>query len=582
MNDDTPIDTPHPEAVRPQDETTVADRWLAAVLLGVGLLLRLLYIWHFRIDSDEPQHLHVVWGWTQGLLPYRDFFDNHTPVFQALYAPLFHLLGVRADIVLPMRASELPLYALTLFCVWKIARALYTPRIALWTAVLTALWPAFYLDSIEFRPDQLWTLVWMCILLVLSTGSITPRRMWVVGLLCGLSFSVSMKTTLFLVALLQALVGALLVRWWAGGLPLRWPHLGRCLGAWLAGIVIFPAVVVLYFYAHGAIKDMVYCVIQHNVLPGTSTRALGNATIKMWLLGAGGSVAGGWVIARLKMPLEKRARLAFLFLAPFLYVTTLVAAWPVLTAEDYLPFYPAMGLTVVPTLLWLAGRLVQNVRIPVAALIAAAEIARFLVSVSPFHNQTTDKIGMVADTLKLTEPGDYVMDSKGETIYRRRPFYYVFESMTFHRIQMGLIKDTIAEELIEKRVPLATTHRMPHVDRKSIRYDARNFIKSNYVQVAFRLWVLGQQIRDQDMPARHPTVFQVAVPQRYTLITPSGAPTGLLDGTPFDGPRELAAGEHTFTPDHEMKKIVLIWAPALERGYSPFVKIKADRKTDQD
>ncbi|MDR3403849.1 MAG: glycosyltransferase family 39 protein [Chthoniobacter sp.] len=582
MSDDTAIDTPHSDAVPARDETTIVDRWLAAVLLGVGLLLRLLYIWHFRIDSDEPQHLHVVWGWTQGMLPYRDFFDNHTPVFQALYAPLFHLLGVRADIVLPMRAGELPLYALTIFCVWKIARALYTPRIALWTAVLAALWPSFYLNSIEFRPDQLWTLVWMLILLVLCTGVITPRRMWLVGLLCGLSFSVSMKTTLFLAALLQALIGALLVRWAAGGLPLRWSHVARCLGAWLAGIIIIPALVVLYFYLHGALKDMQYCVIQHNILPGTSTRALGNATIKMWLLGAVGAVIGGSMIARLRIPIPMRARISFVFFAAFLYVTTLVAAWPVLTAEDYLPFFPAMALTAAPALLWLTRLLTRSANFPFGAVFAAAEMTAVLATVSPFHDETAEKIGMVANTLKLTEPSDYVMDSKGETIYRRRPFYYVMESMTFHRMEKSLIPDTIAAELIAKRVPLATTHRMPHHTRAFNQNDARDFIKRNYLPIAFRLYVLGQRIRDDHARANLPIPFQVVVRQRYTLITPAGPPTGLLDGTPFDGPRELAIGGHTFVPDQNADNVVLVWAPALERGFSPFAKIKADRRTEQD
>src|SRR5258708_11531830 len=99
------------------DPVPMLDRWLAAAIIGVGLVLRLLYIWHYRIDSDEPQHLHVVWAWTRGLLPYRDVFDNHSPLFQALYAPLFYLLGVRADILLPMRVAELPLFAATIYAV---------------------------------------------------------------------------------------------------------------------------------------------------------------------------------------------------------------------------------------------------------------------------------------------------------------------------------------------------------------------------------------------------------------------------------------------------------------------------------
>lgn len=551
-----------------------ADRWLALALLGCGLILRILYIWHYRIDSDEPQHLHVVWGWTQGLLPYREIFDNHSPLFQALYAPLFHLLGVRADILLPMRAGELPLFLLTIWCVWKIARAFYSPRIALWTTVLAAFVPPFYLNSIEFRPDQLWSLVWMLILLVLTTGPITAKRMWLAGLLCGLSFSVSMKTSLFLAAFVQALLGTLIVRWTAGGLPLRWPQVLRWAGAWLAGVVIIPGLVVLYFHHLGMLEDMRYCMITHNVLPGASARLFGSGAIKTWLKGAVVAVAAGYVIAHLKQPIPVRARLAFLFLAPFLYLTTLVASWPVLTSEDYLPFYPAMMLSVAPALLWLARLCVRSDRFPSGAVLATAELVGILVTVSPFHDQTVDKIGIIADTLRLTDPDDYVMDSKGETIYRRRPYRFVLESMTKHRLDKGIIKDTIPRELVAKRVPLATTMRMPH--------HARDFIKKNYVPIAFRLFVLGKVLRDHKTAAGAPSEFVVQVPARYTLTTASGVPAGQLDGTPFTGPRELTVGKHTYLPEGDPGKVVLIWASALERGYSPFAKIKKDYKSPQD
>ena len=263
-------DNEFPETLLAQDSLSATERGFAWALLGAGLLLRLLYIWHFRIDSDEPQHLHVVWAWTRGLLPYRDVFDNHSPLFQALCAPLFYLLGVRADILLPMRLGELPIFALTIFCVWRIARSLHSPRTALWTAVLAALYPTFYFDSIEFRPDQLWALVWMLILVVLVTGSITPRRMLLVGLLCGVAFSVSMKTSLFVATLAQSVIGTLLVRRASGGMALAPSQLLRCAIAGLAGIPVVPAIVVLYFSLHGAGHDLYDCVIRHNVLPGST------------------------------------------------------------------------------------------------------------------------------------------------------------------------------------------------------------------------------------------------------------------------------------------------------------------------
>ena len=98
--------------------------WFAIALFIFLLILRILYAFHYRIDSDEPQHLHVVWGWTQGMIPYRDYFDNHSPLFQMLCAPLFAALGTRADIIIPMRLAMFPLFALSIFFVGRIAGTL--------------------------------------------------------------------------------------------------------------------------------------------------------------------------------------------------------------------------------------------------------------------------------------------------------------------------------------------------------------------------------------------------------------------------------------------------------------------------
>ena len=36
---------------------------LAAGIFGLILVLHWFYLNRFRWDSDEPQHLHVVWAW---------------------------------------------------------------------------------------------------------------------------------------------------------------------------------------------------------------------------------------------------------------------------------------------------------------------------------------------------------------------------------------------------------------------------------------------------------------------------------------------------------------------------------------
>ena len=552
------------------------ERWIAASLLLGALILRLLYAWHFRVDSDEPQHLHVVWAWANGLLPYRDVFDNHAPLFQALNAPLFYLLGVRPDILLPMRLAMIPIFALTIGCVWKISATLFSRRTALWTALFTTFLPPFFLTSVEFRPDQLWTLEWLLTLTVLITNRATPGRAIVGGLLLGVAFSVSMKSSLMLVTLALALVGTLYVaRRNSECIP--WQRLVQCTRAGIVGLAIVPLLVVLFFVVNNAGKEMFYCVISHNVLPSSHHFGGMFRSTFRWLVGVLVLIPGVIIIARLDKSAAKRYRIAFLFLAGTLYYLTLVCFWPILTAEDYLPFFPAWMLTVAPALIWIASKAGVRLRLPTCllpTLLVSTEILWIVMSQSPFQNQTADKIGIVADTLTLTQANDFVMDSKGETIYRRRPFPYVLEKLTATRIKTGLIVDNIAERLIETHTPLATVRRMPT--------HGREFIKANYLPVAFRLFALGKLLQRNGPSSNAAYVFHVVVPSRYTLVCPSGQPMGILDGTPFDGPRDLDSGSHEFRPMSGGAPLALIWAKAIEQGYSPFAKIKPDHTTAQD
>ncbi|MCE9518542.1 MAG: glycosyltransferase family 39 protein [Verrucomicrobia bacterium] len=528
----------------------------------MAVLLRVLFAWHFRIDSDEPQHLHVVWGWTHGMLPYRELFDNHAPVFQALCAPLFHLLGERPDILLPMRLAMIPLFAATIWCVWHIASGIFSPRTGAWTAMLAAFFPPFFTTSIEFRPDELWTLVWMLTLTVASSGRVTTWRAFVVGLLLGLAFSVSMKTTLLAAALGLACLGTLWLRMREGE-SVGWSRVLRNLAASLGGVVVVPALVVIFFMKNGAGEQMLYCVIGHNVLPTATQAGHPFRALFGWLAGLSLTMLGAWFIGRWEKPLAVRMRFTFIFLAAAFFYLTLLCFWPIITAETCLPGYPVGAIVIAPLVLALVGRVRW-----LPALLVVGEIVVICTLDPPFTDRTADKIGIIADTLKLTDESDYVMDGKGETIYRRRPFYYVLEGLTKRRIELGLIKDNIRERIIATGAPLAITGRMPELGQK--------FIKQNYIPIAFRLWVLGQIAR--------PGVkaFEVAVPSRYTLVCETGAFAGSLDGIPFEGPRELAAGQHTFQQTGGDGRLALVWAQAVERGYSPFAPIKADYRTKHD
>src|SRR5581483_10040695 len=76
---------------------------ISAVLVLFMMGLRVAHILRHNFDSDEPQYLHVIWGWTHGLIPYRDLFDNHMPLFYLMLAPFVGLIGEQATILYQMR-----------------------------------------------------------------------------------------------------------------------------------------------------------------------------------------------------------------------------------------------------------------------------------------------------------------------------------------------------------------------------------------------------------------------------------------------------------------------------------------------
>src|SRR5436189_2518222 len=125
-------------------------------LSAAMLVLRVVYALAYPVDTDERQHLHVAWAWTKGLLPYRDVFDNHAPLFHILSAPLVALMGEDPRILVFMRLAMIPLFAAALAGTFLLGRRLFGTRAGLWAAAICGLSPTFFFKSLEYRTDVLW------------------------------------------------------------------------------------------------------------------------------------------------------------------------------------------------------------------------------------------------------------------------------------------------------------------------------------------------------------------------------------------------------------------------------------------
>ena len=566
---------PHDPVHKSEDTSGAARRGehlLIFALLTATLLLRFAYVFRYPIESDEPQHLHVVWGWVHGLLQYRDVFDNHMPLFHLLCAPLLVVFGERPEVLYCMRLAMIPLYAVVLWSTYTIGRVLFSRRVGLWATVFAGLFPSFFLCSLEFRTDELWTALWLLALVVLVASPATPARSFLVGVILGAALGASMKTVLLLTALGVAVLAAVVLTAQSRSQPsLR--HLGRCAAAALVGFSLVPLALTLFFTVAGALTPFFYGTVEHNTLPGLGRWHTQPAQVLFFPAMLPFLWWGARTIGRCAPSTSIGARRVIIFLAAQVYLWALLSFWPLLEREDYLPFYPLAILFLTPVILALPSRIAVRARnilpthpLPEALgpmLVAVLEITWLLAAWPLWRDGTRDAADLLVDVLRLTQPSDPIMDLKGETVFRPRPFYYVLEGITNERIRRGLIADSIPERLIATRtyVAVADNDRFPP--------RARTFLQENYLPVG-RLRVVGRLLTAPAQDGTHSFPFEVQIPARYAIVAESGSVVGWLDGTPYEGARFLAPAPHEFRSASGQGRFALVWAQAVERGFSPF------------
>jgi hypothetical protein len=549
------------------------ERRVAAVALISAFLLRVVYAFRYRVDTDEPQHLHVAWGWAHGFVQYRDVFDNHMPLFHLLTAPLVRLVGERADIVPVMRLAMLPLYGLMLWCTYRLGRRLFSARAGLWAAVLVAWLAPFFRCSLEFRADDLWAPLWLLGVVIAVEGELSPARALAAGLVVGAAVGVSMKTSLLIATLVTAAAVAAAFRPERPGM--RWlTALGMRALLFTLGVAVVPAALAAGFAALGAWDSFVYGTIRHNLVPAIGTWRRGPVHLLLFpaILGLGVSAAS--ILARRTPNAALARRRVVVLLGAVAYSGALAGLWPLITREDYLPFYPILAVAAAALAIGpLPGR--RFAWVPAALLVL--EVVNQITGSPPWTNRAAEQKSFLADVLRLTRPEDSVFDMKGETIFRPRAFFWGLEYITKVRLERGLIADSIPEMLVAHETHVAT------LDCGQLPPRGRRFLAEHYVPVG-SLRVAGQRVRC--VPDR-PTRFIIGVPGVYRVVEDRSAPTpadagagapsaGALDTSRVEvddeevgSGRFLSAGSHELRASACSAPLVVVWAPAVERGFLP-------------
>jgi hypothetical protein len=379
---------------------------------------------------------------------------------------------------------------------------------------MVSLLPTFFLKTVEFRNDNLCVALWMLALVLFVRRQITIPRAALAGLLIGAALAASIKTVLLMFALVAA---ALVVR----------VSLSRVI-ALVAGFAIAPLLTIAFFASHDAVRDLFYFSFTYNAGAGEREWAWIGRIIFPLL------TAAVFLIARRRQdadPLKMFAALIVIF-----FLVAIYTLWPLISAREFLPVMPLGAIFAVAA--------TERIRWYAAAAILF--IAATIYYADGLENRTDEHITMMNQVLRLTRPGEPLMDLKGETIYRRRPYFYGFETVTREKLREGSIRDTIPEDLLRFRCYAA------QADGPLFPQRGRRFMQENYLDLG-RVRAAGQWIQEDG-------AFSIAIPGRYVIVNENGV---------VQGPRELAAGQHRFESENG-ERVAVLWANAFERGLSPF------------
>jgi Dolichyl-phosphate-mannose-protein mannosyltransferase len=530
------------------------------------IFLRVITVTHKGFGIDESQHLHVVWGWARGFVQYRDLADNHMPLFQILCAPIYKLIGDRGTILYWMRVILQPLYIVAFWCTYRIGSLLFSRRVGVWAAILVGLSIDYAFSSVSFRTDNLWAPLWLLCLLVLLNGTLTMRRALIAGFLMGLCFGVSMKTLLLV---MSTVAGGSMTLIFVGRerLGIGWGQILGALAAFFASALIVPATIMAAFALYGIWPQFRYWVFDHNVVPGLTNHPA------WWVI----IFAVGFPLVALEArrivattpETTVAARRSFIFVTAGFFFTALLSFWPFLSRQDYLPFYPLAFVIGTGAALTISDRWARNRSIakiwrvvPLPALVGVCELLVALL-VHPFwEDKAKLETDLLRATLKLTEPGDFVFDRRGEMVFRQRCFYPIIETFTEERIRRGWMADNVIQRCIDTRTCVAILPgAMPSATLR--------FLEQNYLPIGNRLRVAGVLLHSST-DGKH-FDFETVIPASYKIIARDvGTVMGVLDGERYEGEeRFLSPGTHTFVQTSTGHDLVVFWAQAVDRHFRP-------------
>ena len=203
---------------------------LPIVLAFTAAAFRLIPLqWLHPLNWDELEFFKATKWIAEGQVPFRDFWEHHSPLTWFLFAPVARFVdspGVSA--IIALRWAQVPVWIATFWLLQVWMRNAGVGRFARWSAVALALSSSmFMIPAVEYRVDSVACALYMAGLVLVQRGGMTA------SFLAGVAFCLTgianlrFGPVLVVTVLLLAIVRPRERRWgwnrnviavWSGGL----------------------------------------------------------------------------------------------------------------------------------------------------------------------------------------------------------------------------------------------------------------------------------------------------------------------------------------------------------------------------
>ncbi|MFC1718224.1 ArnT family glycosyltransferase [Candidatus Poribacteria bacterium] len=227
--------------------------------MAFGLRVPILKVRYF--DPDEFQHLHGARQIYHGDVPYRDYFEHHTPFLHFVLAKFYPVFGEEVRILFAARVLMMVFTAAILCGVFILAAMLYGIDAGLFATLFLSYIIMFLEKTIEVRPDLPAVTFWLAALIFMVRGiqrnSDSPSSRWHLfsGLCMGMAIMSTQKALFAFGGIGLSLLWTLADRRLGGSIK----HRLKLAFVFLGGMMIPIALVCLYFLAHRGLWQFINC-----------------------------------------------------------------------------------------------------------------------------------------------------------------------------------------------------------------------------------------------------------------------------------------------------------------------------------